>query len=77
MDYQQFKVQAAALRRAGNSRREIKEITGVTSNRMLDDALRGVPPAPSLLRPRAKDDLHAKARELAPADTPTLRSPPS
>ena len=64
VDFQQFQERAIALRRAGKSRREIKEITGVTSNRMLDDALRGVPPQPSVLRPRAKDDLHARAREL-------------
>jgi hypothetical protein len=64
VDVQQFRAQAVALRRAGKSRREIKEITGVTSNRMLDNALYGVPPEPSVLRPRAKDDMHARAREL-------------
>ena len=64
VDFQEFREQAIALRRDGKSRREIKEITGVTSNRMLDDALRGVPPEPAVLRPRAKDDLHARAREL-------------
>jgi Homeodomain-like domain len=64
VDLQQFRERAIALRRDGKSRREIKEITGVTSNRMLDDALRGVPPEPAVLRPRAKDDLHARAREL-------------
>jgi hypothetical protein len=64
VDFQQFQERAIALRRDGKSRREIKEITGVTSNRVLDDALRGVPPEPAVLRPRAKDALHARAREL-------------
>lgn len=53
-----------ALRRAGKSRREIKEITGVTRNQVLSEMLKGVPPEPSTFRPRAKDDLHAKARDL-------------
>lgn len=55
--------QAIALRRAGKSRREIKEILGV-GNSLLDSALRGVPPPAWTARPRAKDDLHARAREL-------------
>ena len=56
--------QAIALRRAGRSRREIKEILGVGSNQTLHDALRGEPPPEWTRRPRAKDDLHARAREL-------------
>jgi transposase len=62
-----FRAQAVALRRAGKSRREIKEILGVGSNRLLDAALDGVPPQPGTRRPRAKDDLHARARELRAA----------
>jgi len=61
---QEFRTQAIALRLAGKSRREIQEILGVTSSRVLDDALRGVPPQPWTLRPRAKDHLRASAREL-------------
>jgi transcriptional regulator with XRE-family HTH domain len=60
----QLREQATALRLAGKSLREIKEITGVTSNRALGEALRGVPPQPWTRRPTAKDDAHAKAREL-------------
>jgi transposase len=60
---EQLEAQAAALRRAGKSRREIKLILGV-GNSTLDRALRGVPPPTWTRRPRAKDDLHAKAREL-------------
>jgi transposase len=54
---------AIALRRAGKSRREIKEILGV-GNSTLDPALRGEPAPLWTLRARAKDELHAKAREL-------------
>ena len=56
--------QAIALRRAGRSRREIKEILGVTSNETLGKLLAGEPPPEWTRRPRAKDDLHAKARLL-------------
>jgi transposase len=55
--------QAVALRRAGKSRREIKEILGV-GNSTLDPALRGEPAPLWTLRPRAKDELHTRAREL-------------
>jgi predicted transcriptional regulator len=56
--------QAIALRRSGRSRREIKEILGVTSNATLDKLLAGEPPPEWTRRPRAKDDLRAKARRL-------------
>jgi transposase len=56
--------QAIALRRAGKSRREIKEILGIAGNSTLDDLLAGVPPPEWTLRPNAKDDLRAKARQL-------------
>jgi transcriptional regulator with XRE-family HTH domain len=55
---------AIALRRAGRSRREIKEILGIGSNQTLSEALQGEPPPEWTRRPRAKDDLHARAREL-------------
>jgi predicted transcriptional regulator len=56
--------QAIALRRSGKSRREIKEILGITSNATLDRLLAGEPPPEWTRRPRAKDDLHARARQL-------------
>src|SRR5215471_15196201 len=56
--------QAIALRRAGKSRREIKEILRVGSNETLNDLLAGEPPPEWTRRPNAKDDLHAKARLL-------------
>ena len=60
----QLREQAIALRRAGKSRREIKELLAITSNRTLDEALRGEPPQLWTRRPNAKDDLRAKARDL-------------
>jgi hypothetical protein len=60
----QLRVQAIALRLAGKSRREIKEILGSMSNSTLDAALRGVPPADWTRRPNAKDELRSAAREL-------------
>jgi transcriptional regulator with XRE-family HTH domain len=60
----QLKEQAIALRRAGKSRRQIKEALGITSNGTLDWALKGVPPPEWTRRPRAKDAVRAKAREL-------------
>jgi transcriptional regulator with XRE-family HTH domain len=62
--FPELREQATALRLAGKSLREIKQITGVANNRALTEALRGVPPQPWTRRPRAKDDLRAKAREL-------------
>lgn len=59
----QLDQQAVALRRAGKSRREIKQILGV-GNSTLDRALRGVPPPQWTRRPRAKDEVRARAREL-------------
>lgn len=55
---------AIALRRAGHSRREIKEILGISSNATLDRALRGEPPPEWTRRPRSMDDVHVRAREL-------------
>jgi transposase len=59
----ELREQAIALRRAGKSRREIKEILGV-GNSTLGPALRGEPAPLWTLRPRAKDELRIKAREL-------------
>ena len=59
-----LKEQAVTLRREGKSLRQIKEILGPMSNVTLHDALRGVPPPDWTLRPNAKDELRARAREL-------------
>lgn len=55
---------AIQLRREGKSRRQIKESLGLTSNRTLDDALKGEPPPEWTRRPNAKDELRERAREL-------------
>jgi transcriptional regulator with XRE-family HTH domain len=60
----QLREQATALRRAGKSVRQIKQILGPIGNRALNDALRGEPPPEWTRRPNAKDDLRARAREL-------------
>ena len=60
----QLREQAIALRRAGRSRREIRELLAITSNETLNKALKGEPPQPWTWRPNAKDDLRAKARHL-------------
>src|SRR5712691_8999505 len=60
----QLREQAIALRRAGRSRREIRELLAITSNETLNEALKGEPPQPWTWRPNAKDDLRAKARDL-------------
>lgn len=60
----QLKQRAVALRRAGKSRREIKEILGIRNNERLTQALAGEPPPAWTCRPRAKDDLRARARRL-------------
>jgi len=60
----ELRKQAIALRRAGKSRREIKELLAITSNWTLNEVLRGEPPQPWTWRPNAKDDLRAKARDL-------------
>lgn len=64
VQFPQLREQATALRLAGKSLREIKEITGVTSNSRLNEALRGVPPPAWTRRTQAKDDLRDAARAL-------------
>ena len=61
---ERLRERAVALRRAGRSRREIKEILGIGSNQTLNEALQGEPPPEWTRRPRAKDALRAPAREL-------------
>src|SRR5712692_3918166 len=62
--FTQLREQAIALRRAGRSRREIRELLAITSNETLNEVLKGEPPQPWTWRPNAKDDLRVKARDL-------------
>jgi hypothetical protein len=64
LDFPLIREQAIMLRRAGKSRREIKEILRIGSNQTLNEALKGEPPPEWTRRPNAKDGLRAKAREL-------------
>jgi predicted transcriptional regulator len=64
IEFSQLREQAIALRRAGKSRREIKELLAITSNQTLNEALKGEPPQPWTWRPNAKDPLRDKARDL-------------
>jgi len=52
------------LRRQGKPLRQIKAILGPLGNATLNDALRNEPPPEWTRRPRAKDELRARAREL-------------
>lgn len=63
-EFLRLREQAVALRQAGKSRREIKDILHITSNATLNDVLKGEPPPDWTRRPNAKDDLRAKARDL-------------
>lgn len=65
--FEELRERAVALRRAGLSRRQIRERLGVgnvNNNAALNRLLEGERPPEWTRRPRAKDDLRAKAREL-------------
>jgi transcriptional regulator with XRE-family HTH domain len=61
---ERIRPQAIALRRAGKSRSQIMTALGISSNATLNQALAGEPPPEWTLRPRAKDDVRARARAL-------------
>jgi transcriptional regulator with XRE-family HTH domain len=63
-DHESLRTQALALRRAGLSRRQIRDRLGALSDATLTRLLEGEPPPDWTKRPNAKDDLRAKAREL-------------
>lgn len=64
LDHSAIREQAVALRLAGKSIREIREILGPIGKTALNEALRGTPPPEWTRRPNAKDEVRAKAREL-------------
>ncbi|MFJ9853378.1 hypothetical protein [Streptomyces sp. NPDC101150] len=64
LDFEALRPQAVALRRAGLSRRQIRDRLHVHNNDILNRLLEGVPVPEWTKRPNAKDDLRAKAREL-------------
>ncbi|MGW2472766.1 hypothetical protein [Streptomyces sp. NPDC001665] len=63
-DFESLRERAVALRREGLSRRQIRDRLHVDNNDILNRLLEGEPPPEWTKRPRAKDDLRAKAREL-------------
>jgi transcriptional regulator with XRE-family HTH domain len=62
--FEALRAEAVALRQAGKSRMQIKEILDIRSNGTLSEVLKGTVPPETLFRPNAKDDLHRRAREL-------------
>ncbi|MFF9285657.1 helix-turn-helix domain-containing protein [Streptomyces griseosporeus] len=63
-DFEALREQAVALRRAGLSRRQIRDRLHIDNNDILNRLLQGEPPPQWTKRPNAKDDLRARAREL-------------
>ena len=63
-DFEALRERAVALRRAGLSRRQIRDRLHVDNNDILNRLLEGEPPPDWTKRPNAKDDLRDRAREL-------------
>ncbi|WP_433455890.1 hypothetical protein ACQPXS_20985 [Streptomyces sp. CA-142005] len=63
-DFEGLRQRAVALRRAGLSRRQIRDRLHVDNNDILNRLLEGEPPPEWTKRPKAKDDLRERAREL-------------
>ncbi|MEU1010277.1 hypothetical protein [Streptomyces sp. NPDC005890] len=63
-DFEGLREQALALRRAGYSLRQIRDELKIYNNDILNQLVKGEPPPEWTKRPRAKDDLRARAREL-------------
>ncbi len=63
-DLSAVREQAIALRLAGKSLREIRELLGPLGKSTLNEMVRGTPAPYWTRRPNAKDDLRAQAREL-------------
>ncbi|MFI6339229.1 hypothetical protein [Streptomyces sp. NPDC050535] len=63
-DFEGLRERAVALRRAGRSLRQIRDELQVHSKEVLQRLVEGEPPPEWTKRPRAKDDLRDRAREL-------------
>ena len=63
-DFEVLREQAVEPRRAGLSRRQIRDRLHVDNNDILNRLLEGEPPPEWTKRPNAKDDLRDRAREL-------------
>ncbi|MFD9817039.1 hypothetical protein [Streptomyces sp. NPDC059080] len=63
-DHAALRAEAVALRRAGLSRRQIRDRLHIHNNDLLNRFLDGIPAPEWTKRPNARDDLRARAREL-------------
>ncbi|MEV5102707.1 hypothetical protein ACFQ7G_04560 [Streptomyces massasporeus] len=63
-DFEGLREKAVALRRQGLSLRQIRDELKIHNNDILNQLVKGEPPPAWTKRPRAKDDLREKAREL-------------
>jgi transcriptional regulator with XRE-family HTH domain len=63
-DFEALRERAVALRRAGLSLRQIRDELKIFNNDILHRLVKGEPPPEWTKRPRAKDDLRARARDL-------------
>ncbi|MFJ8668288.1 hypothetical protein [Streptomyces sp. NPDC093600] len=63
-DFATLREQAIALRREGLSLRQIRDRLKIGNNDILNRLVKGEPPPDWTKRPRAKDDLRTRAREL-------------
>ncbi|WP_435252616.1 hypothetical protein [Streptomyces tendae] len=63
-DFEGLRERAVALRRAGYSLRQIRDELKVFNNDILSRLVKGEPPPEWTKRPRAKDELRDRAREL-------------
>ncbi|MGI5443870.1 hypothetical protein ACQEV4_42970 [Streptomyces shenzhenensis] len=63
-DFEGLREQAVALRRGGHSLRQIRDELKIFNNDLLNQLVKGEPPPEWTKRPRAKDDLRERAREL-------------
>ncbi|MFD6348870.1 hypothetical protein ACFWF9_29710 [Streptomyces roseolus] len=63
-DFEGLRAQAVSLRREGLSLRQIRDRLKIYNNDLLQRLVKGEPPPEWTKRPRAKDDLRTRAREL-------------
>ncbi|MFF4574785.1 hypothetical protein [Streptomyces sp. NPDC001410] len=63
-DFEGLRERAVALRREGLSLRQIRDELKIFNNDILNQLVKGEPPPEWTKRPRAKDDLRERAREL-------------
>ncbi|OIK01506.1 helix-turn-helix domain-containing protein [Streptomyces colonosanans] len=63
-DFEGLRERAVRLRRGGYSLRQIRDELKIYNNDILNQLVKGEPPPEWTKRPRAKDDLRARAREL-------------